>query len=132
VVSLNVVKTIDAISVKVNQLLVTIKGMVDGVHSLQENLTATSAIVQKRVAELDSFLAEITDVARLQVLRIQDVVETASSRVEETIDVFQNSILVPIAEVNAIVRGMKVGLNVLLRKRKSPSSSTPQDEEMFI
>jgi methyl-accepting chemotaxis protein len=131
-VSLNLVKNVDALSVKVDQLLATIKGMADGVHSLQENLTTTSAIVQKRVAELDSFLAEIADVARLQVLRIQDIVDTTSRRVEETIDVLSNSVLAPVTEVNAIVRGVKVGLDVLLRKRKSPSSSTPQDEEMFI
>jgi len=132
VVSLNLVKNVDAISVKVNQLLASIKGMVDGMHSLQENLISTSTIVQKRVAELDSFLAEITDVARLQVLRIQDVVVTASRRVEETIDVLHTSVLAPVTEVNAIVRGVKVGLDVLLRKRKSPSSSSRQDEEMFI
>ena len=132
VVSLNLVKNVDALSEKVDQLLAIIKGMADGMHSLQENLISTSTIVQKRVAELDSFLAEITDAARLQVVRIQNVVDTTARRVEETIDVFQNSILAPVTEVNAIVRGIKVGLDVLLRKRKSPSSSPPQDEEMFI
>lgn len=132
VVSLSLVKNVDALSEKVEQLLAAIKGMADGMHLLQENLTSASAIVQKRVADLDSFLAEITDAARLQVVRIQDVVDTASRRVEETIEVLQNSVLAPVSEVNAIVRGIKVGLDVLLRKRKSPSSSTSQDEEMFI
>jgi len=132
VVSLSLVKNVDALSEKVDQLLATIKGMADGMHSLQENLTSASAIIKKRVADLDSLLAEVTDAARLQVVRIQDIVDTASRRVEETIDVLQNSVLAPVSEVNAIVRGIKVGLDVLLRKRKSPSSSTPQDEEMFI
>jgi hypothetical protein len=131
-VSINLVKNINVLSEKVDQLLATMKGMADGVRSLQDNLTSTSAIVKKRVAELGSFVAEVTDTARLQVLRIQDIVDTASRRVEETIDVLHNGILAPITEVNAIVRGVKVGLDALLRKRKSPSSSTPQDEEMFI
>ncbi|HYK92316.1 MAG TPA: hypothetical protein VE398_26380 [Acidobacteriota bacterium] len=132
-VSGSLVKNVDALSEKVNQLLATITGMAAGVRSLQENLTSTSAIVHKRVAELDSFVAEVTDTARLQVLRIQDVVDTASRRVEATLDVLQDGVLAPITEVNAIIRGVKVALDILLRKRKTPSSSTThQDEEMFI
>lgn len=131
-VSVSLVKNITVLSEKVDQLLAIVKGMADGVRSLQENLTSTSAIVHKRVVELDSFLVEVTSAARLQVLRIQDVVDTASRRVEETIDVLQDSVVAPVTEVNAIVRGIKAGLDILFRKRKSPSSSTSQDEEMFI
>ena len=131
-ISLKLAKSVDVFGERVDQLLAVIKGVADGVRSLQDNLTSTSAIVQKRVVELDSFLAEVTGAARLQVLRIQDVVDTASRRVEETIDVLQSSVLTPVTEVTAIARGVRVGLDVLLRKRKGPSGSAPQDEEMFI
>ncbi len=131
-VSSDLVKHVDAQSAKVEELLTIIKGMAEGVRTLQEGLSATGAIVQKRIVELDAFIAEVTDVARLQIVRVQDVVDTAARRIEETIDTFHNSVLVPVNEVNAIARGVKVALDVLLRKRKGPSSSTPQDEEMFI
>jgi methyl-accepting chemotaxis protein len=132
-VSSNLIKNVDTLSEKVDKLLACIMGMADGVRSLQENLTSTSAIVRKRVAELDSFAAQVTDAARLQVLRIQDVIDTASRRVEETLDVLHDSVLAPVTEVNAIIRGVKVALDVILSKRKSSSgSATHQDEEMFI
>lgn len=132
VMSLKLSQNVDVLSEKVETLLSTVKGMADGVRSLQENLTSASLIVRKRVEELDSFVAEITSTARLQVLRIQDVVDTASRRVEETINVLQNSVIAPVTEAQAITRGIKVALDVLLRKRRGPSSSAPQDEEMFI
>jgi hypothetical protein len=133
IVSGSLVKNVDALSQKVEQLIATILAVAEGARSLQENLTSTSAIVQKRVAELDSFIGEATDVARLQILRIQDVVDTASRRVEATLDVLHDNILAPVTEVSAIARGVKVALDVLLRKRKSPTGSTTlQDEEMFI
>ncbi len=120
------------LSEKVEQLLVSVRGMADGIRSLQDNLSATGALIHKRAVELDAFIAEMTDVARLQVLRVQDVVDTASRRVEETINVLQNGVLGPVTEATAIIRGIKVGLDVLLRKRARPSGSTLQDEEMFI
>ncbi len=126
-------KNIDALAGKLDRLLAGITGMAEGVRSLEENLTSTTAIVHKRVVELDSFVAEVTDAARLQVLRIQDVIDTASRRIEETFDVLHDSVLAPVTEVNAILRGVKAALDFLLRKRKSPSgSTTQQDEEMFI
>lgn len=132
-VSNSLIRNVESLSEKVDRLLATLMGMAEGVRSLQENLTSTSAIVHKRVADLDVFVAQVTDSARLQVLRIQDVIDTASRRVEETLDVLHDSVLAPVTEVNAIIRGIKAALDVISRHRKSPSGSTSQqDEEMFI
>ncbi len=131
-VSGNMLKNVDVLSGRVEQLVASLTGMADGVHSLQQGFASTNEIVRKRIVELDAFLGETTDIARLQVLRIQDVIDTAARRVEETIDTLNKSVLTPVTEVHAISRGVKVALDVLLRHRKSPSSSVPQDEEMFI
>ncbi len=132
VLSKSLNKNVNTISEKMEQLLASFKAIADGVRSVQENLSATSAIVHKRAAELDAFVAEVTDVARLQVLRVQDVIDNAARRVEETIELLRSGVLTPVTEATAIIRGVRAGLNVFLRKQKRPSSSTLQDEEMFI
>ncbi|MFH1009716.1 MAG: hypothetical protein V1784_00600 [bacterium] len=129
--SKDLLKKVDVLSTKVEDLLFTIKGMAEGLKSIQGKLADTTAIVHKRVVDLDTFLAETTSAARLEILRIQDVVDNVSRRIEETFDLLHNSILAPVNEVSAVIRGVKVGLDVLLRKRKSPSTSS-HDEEMFI
>lgn len=128
----DVSKTAGTLSGKAEDLLSIIRGVAEKVHTLENHLTATSTMIQKRVVELDSFLEETTDAARLQVLRIQAVVENVSSKVEETFDLLHHGVVAPAAELNAIIRGIRVGLDVLVRKRKRPARTSQQDEEMFI
>jgi hypothetical protein len=128
----DVSKAIGTVTTKAEELLSLVKGVVERIHTLENSLNATSAVIQKRVVELDSFLEETTDTARLQVLRVQAVVENISSRVEETFDRLHQSVLAPVNEITAIIRGIRVGLDFLQRHRKPPGRASHQDDEMFI
>jgi hypothetical protein len=125
-------KTTSVLTDEIGQILNSIRTVTERTQSIQESLAATSTIVQKRVANLDAFLQEATDIARLQILRVQDVVDNASAKVEDAFDSLHHSVLTPVHEVNAIIRGFRVALDVLLRRRMTPSASARQDEEMFI
>jgi hypothetical protein len=122
----------NALGRKADDLMSTVKLLAEGLKSIQEEVNETVVVVRNRIVELDKFLGETTDTARLQVLRIQDVIDTAARRVEETYNVMQNSVLAPVNEMNAIARGIRVGLDVLLQRRKMPAGLSNQDEEMFI
>jgi uncharacterized protein YoxC len=117
---------------KADDLMSTVKLLTEGIKSIQEKVNETVVVVHNRIVEVDKFLGETTKTARLQVLRIQDVVDTAARRVEETCNVLQNSVLTPVNEMNAIARGVRVGLDFLLRRRKTRAGLSHQDEEMFI
>jgi hypothetical protein len=128
----DVSNAIGTVSAKADEFLTILKGMADKIYALENNLTATSAVIQKRVVELDSFLEETTNAARLQVLRVQAVVENISSKVEETFDLLHQRVLAPINEITAIIRGIRVALDFLQRHRKPPARTSHQDDEMFI
>jgi ABC-type transporter Mla subunit MlaD len=130
--SADLLKTADSLSGHMNELLATVKDFTDRFREMQNNLTATSETVQRRVAELDAFLGETTDSARLQVARIQQTVDNATRRVEDTLDVLHRRALAPINELNAVITGIRVGLDVLTGRRKRPVNPSRQDEEMFI
>jgi hypothetical protein len=133
VISKDLMKTVGALTADVSQAVATIKSVAEGVQSLKEKIAATSDVIHKRVSDMDSFLRDLTDAARLEVARIQDAVDTASRQIEDTFDVLHRSVLVPIREVTAVVRGFRAGLDFLLRKPpKSPSGASHLDEEMFI
>ncbi len=125
-------KTIGTLSTKTEELLSIIRGIAERIQTLENHLTATSAIIQKRVLELDSFLEETTEAARQQVLRIQGVVENVSHKVEETFDLIHEGVITPAAELNALIKGIRVGLDFLLRTRKQPARTSHQEDEMFI
>jgi len=128
----DLLRNIEVISGKVDEGLTTIKGVAEGIRPIQEKLAATAGIVHNRVTELDAFLAWVTSTAQLEILRMQDLIESASEKTEQTLELLRRGIVTPLNEINAISRAIRVGIDVLFRRRRNPSSASPQDEEMFI
>jgi hypothetical protein len=128
----DLLRNVEIISSKVDEGLATIKEMGEGLKPIKEKLAGATDIIHKRVVDLDSFLTETTDTARLEVMRIRDKIESASNRAEEILDMLHNSIITPVTEFQAIARGIKAGMDVIFRRRRNPSNAAPQDEEMFI
>ena len=126
------IKSLGSLSVQTEEMLISIKDVAEKTQSLQESVMSTSSIVHKRVVDLDAFLRDATDVARLQIIRMQEVVDTVSGRIESAAVALHRGVLAPVTEVGAISRGIKVGLNVFLRRRLRPANPSRQDEEMFI
>ncbi len=133
VISKDLAKTISGLTADVSQALATVKSVAEGVQSLKEKVLSTSDMIQRRVGDMDSFLHDLTEAARLEVARIQDAIDTASRQIEDTFELLHRSVLVPVREVTAVVRGFRAGLDFFLRKSpKSPSGASHLDEEMFI
>ncbi len=131
-VSRDVSRSVDSVAGRVGDLLNMMTSLAEKLQVLENSLAGAGEMVQKRVADLDAFIGDATNIARLQVARIQDLVETATRRIEDTFETLHQSVLAPINEISAIIRGIRVGLDLLFRRRKGPSSASPQDEEMFI
>jgi uncharacterized protein YoxC len=131
-VSAKLTKQIDSLGAQAESFLAVAKSTAEKVHAMQENVTAISKVVHGRVVEVDAFIAEATDTVRLQMARFQDVIETVSQRFDETIDTIQSAIITPIMEVQAIIRGIRTGLDVLFAWRRRFGNRSHQDEEMFI
>ena len=81
---------------------------------------------------MDQFIGETTRTAQLEFMRIQDTFQLAMRRAEQAIETLKDSILAPISEVNALVRAVRIGMDVLFRRQRKPSSISAQDDEMFI
>ena len=115
------------------EMVDAIRVTAEKVQALQGSLAATSEIVHKRVVDLDAFVGETTDAARLQIIRLQDLLDSAAQRIEHSIELVHNGILRPVSEVTAVVRGLQVGVNYLRRhRRRGASGPASPDEEMFI
>jgi hypothetical protein len=126
-------KDLGPLSSKAAAAMEAVRSSAEKLQGLQDNLTATSGVIHKRVAELDAFIGETTDAARLQIIRLQDLLDTAGRRIEHSIELVHNGILKPVTEVTAVVRGLQVGVNYILRhRRRDASGPASPDEEMFI
>jgi hypothetical protein len=126
----DLLRNIGVISAKVDESLAVIKDTAEGLKPIRDNLVNTTEIIHSRVTEIDLFLEEIADNARQQILRVQESIQAATQRAEQTLDLLHKSLLAPLNEINAISRAIHVAMDVLFRRRRNPRSA--QDEEMFI
>lgn len=128
----DLLRNAEIVSSKVEEGLANFKNFTDSLKPATQNLVSTTQIVHDRVIDIDNLLAEVMDNARLEMARVQDTIRIASRRAEEAIEVVKTSILAPVNEIGAIARAVRVALDVLFRRRRNPSTTSAQDEEMFI
>jgi hypothetical protein len=126
----DLLKNFAVVSAKVDEGLSTVKDFVDGLKPIRDKLADTTEIIHDRVTALDMFFAETAGTARLEILKIQDTIQSASQKAEETIEFLRKNLLAPFNEISAISRAVRVAMDILFRRRRSPGSA--QDEEMFI
>ncbi len=125
-------KTIESLSGKVEELMSSIQAVAERTRALQDSVASTVTTVNKGVVNAEALIEEASSAARLQIIRIQDIFDTASRRIEESFDILNKGVLKPASEIGAIVAGIRAGLDILLRGSKNPSKRSHQDEEMFI
>ena len=84
-------------------------------HRIEEMVGTTSQTLQDQLEKVDRMSREVTD------------------RVNETVDVVQDSIIRPVREVGALARGVTKGFELLMRRRdRHTVDKAQQDEELFI
>ena len=103
------------------------------VRAIVTNLAEISRILRDRTSRVDEAVGELVDRSRLQISRVDQMVSDLVQKIETTADTVQRSVLSPIHEVSAVVKGVRSGLEFLFSRRRTPSvSEATQDEQLFI
>lgn len=125
-------RSTETISSKVEEGVAAIKSTAESLEPITKNLVRTTQIVNDRVEELDQFIGETLHTVQLEFMHIHDTFQLAMRRAEQAIEILRDSVLAPINEAGAIVRAVRMGLDVLFRRRKNLSVYSQDDDEMFI
>jgi hypothetical protein len=131
-VSKDLMKRVETLTQKADEAFATAKAIAAGTVAIRDNLVQSTAVIRNRVSDLDAFLGEATKSAQMQIVAVQDFLDTSRRRLDETFEAIQQGILTPIREIGAIVAGLKVALDVLTGRRKRPPDRFRHDDEMFI
>ena len=84
------------------------------------------------MTRLDAFVENTTTRAKVQLERLELVMDDTVERVHHTVMMLNNSVLKPVREVSGVASGVKAAVKHLMRaNRPSPAQAT-SDEEMFI
>ncbi len=102
------------------------------VSAISANVLEISSVVKGQVGRLDGLLTEAGDRARLQLIRVDELLADTVTRVEETGQVVQRAVLAPVREITAILTGVRTTLDIFFRRNKRGVEHATQDEELFI
>ncbi len=104
-----------------------------------QHINSIAEMAKDEVAEVRHLLGDTTALARREVERAKDKVETvqntlavATDQFERTTAMVQQSVLEPAREFSYLMYGLRRGLEVLMAGKRLPVDRAYQDEEMFI
>jgi len=143
-------KTTKALQEKINPLIPKVESLVETANStvkqsgtqIAEITTRANAIMESSQDILDSTkrqLAIVEEVvgdaalrAKVQMERVELVLDDTLSRAHETVAVVHDGIMRPLREVNGIAAGVRAALGALARGNRPTVDRATSDEEMFI
>jgi methyl-accepting chemotaxis protein len=101
------------------------------VNTILDNVSAVSTTAREQTEKLDAAVTSFIDGARLQVIRVDELLTRTVNRVEDTSSRVQHTVLSPFRHLNGVLQGLGVGLETLFQKSRVPKDGRHSDE-MFI
>ena len=104
-------------------------------RQVSEVATKTGQVLDltyKQLVRIDEVLGEATSRARIQMDRVELVLDDTLSRLHETAAMLNNGILRPIREINGVAAGVQAALACLFSGRRLTVERATHDDEMFI
>lgn len=87
---------------------------------------------QSQLTRVDGFVGDATQRARVQMDRVELVLDDTVSRVHETVVQLNNGLLKPMRELNGLAAGVRAAVQHLARRGRPTVDQATADEEMFI
>lgn len=115
----------------------TTRILADSEERIKSIMTDTAEITHTARLEaqkVDVVVTESLDKLRVQIIRADQMITNALEATEEAGTKVRRTVLGPVNQISALLKGLKVGLDVIRGNRHShpDNGNVPQDEELFI
>src|SRR3984957_19183000 len=122
---------VDPILLRVNRILEDSEGRISSVMGDTAEITR---LARGQAQKVDRVFTEALERLRIQVIRADQILTGALEVVDEAGTKFRNTLWGPIRQASAVMKGIKVGLDMLRRQQAGvvESEVASQDEELFI
>jgi uncharacterized protein YoxC len=125
-------REIQPLMVQVRELVAEGRKTVDKTNATVDDI---AAFAKTNAGRMDLLLAEAADRARLQLIRADQLISDALSRLEQATETVHRSVAQPMHEIQAVLTGVRAAVDFFFgraRNPRGPVDRTPQDEELFI
>jgi hypothetical protein len=121
---------IDPILLRTNRIL---EDSEDKIASIMGDGAEITRMARGQAQKVDRVFTDSLERLRVQVIRADQILTGALEVIEDTGAKVRNTLWGPVHQVSAVLKGVKVGIDVLrgVQRRAEPDGA-PQDEELFI
>jgi uncharacterized protein YoxC len=133
-----VTQTTSDLQAKTEPILSRVQVLVDDIQPKLSSASADAAevaqIARVQAERMDRLFAEGMDRLRLQLIRADQMISGTLEQIENTGAEMKRTLLGPVREVSALLKGVNAGIEFLRgsRRRSSERTRETQDEELFI
>jgi hypothetical protein len=126
---------VDPILLRVNRIL---EDSEERISSVMGDTAEITRMARGQAQKVDRVVTEALERLRIQVIRADQILTGALEVVDEAGTKFRNTLWGPIRQASAVMKGIKVGLDMLRRQQNNKrepdadADSVSQDEELFI
>lgn len=116
-------------------LRTTEKTLQDSHTQMREVAAKASSVLdstQKQLTRVDHFVGEASSRAKVQMDRIELILDDTVSRVHETVLQLNRGVMAPMREINGLAAGVRAAVQYFVRGSRPNVASATSDEEMFI
>lgn len=136
-------KTTKALQQSINPLLPKVESLVEKTNTtvdqskqqiaeITANVNEILASTKRQMAVVEDFVGDAATRAKVQMERVELVVDDTLSRTHETIALVHDGIMRPLREITGVTAGIRAALNALARGNRPTVDRATSDEEMFI
>jgi hypothetical protein len=131
VITTDVKMRVDPILLRINRIL---EDSEDRIASIMGDSAEITRLARGQAQKIDRVFTDSLERLRVQVIRADQILTGALEVIEDTGTKVRKTLWAPVQQVSAVLKGVKVGIDVLrgVQGRRSESDGAPQDEELFI
>lgn len=123
-------KKFDPIMFRFNRILETSE---EKISSIVSDAAEMTRIARGQAQNLDRIVSETLDRMRAQILRADSIITGTLEAVEDAGVRVRRSVLGPLLQASAVLKGIRTGIDYIRGERSSRGSAPQnQDEELFI
>ena len=118
---------------QLRELMPSLRAVTDNLKTVSEDVVEVSRSAREQVRNIEVMIGETGRTLQDQLERVDRMSRDVSERVNETVNLVQDSIIRPVREVGALARGVSRGFDFLLHRKDRPGADdTRHDEDLFI
>jgi methyl-accepting chemotaxis protein len=102
------------------------------IATVVDNVSVSTTMLRTQMERVDATLTDIVDRTRLQVIRADEFVNSTMDKLEETREVVQKTVVSPVRQISGLMRGVGAGFEAFFSRRRTRSSVSAPQDEMFI